>query len=382
MSKTIQSPVPVSLDYYCDNDNDGYINSSPDGSCPGTGCEPEGCQTIPGNDCNDNNTTINPGANDSNCNGTDEDCDSTADEHYIITATECGQGACYSKGQKTCLNGNEIDSCTENSPTGDDSDCDGIDDNCDGIPDNSYTATETTCGKGVCMATGQLECQAGIEINTCTPGQPAEDTESICDNLDNDCDGQVDEGCMQTQCSQNIALYKPVEDGGPVYGNMHGSLSVDGIKNTSGNYWAGKGSPNSVIIDLQDSYIIEKIIARPYGWYSPNYYYDDEWNIKYSLDRINWYDFADVVKTKGSGTLLANGISIVNGNPGEGNHENYKEYEFTFTPANVRYIWFYVSKGDIGNDANLEEMEIYISCEEEPLPDSMPPAPPMELMLQ
>ncbi len=68
--------------YYCDNDNDGYISSSPSGTCTGTGCVPAGCQTVAGNDCNDNDKPVNPGAaegpygsstcsdgKDNNCNG-------------------------------------------------------------------------------------------------------------------------------------------------------------------------------------------------------------------------------------------------------------------------------------------------------------------------
>jgi hypothetical protein len=50
-----------SVNYYCDKDTDGYINSSIDGTCTGTGCQPPGCQTTAGNDCNDNDATIHPG---------------------------------------------------------------------------------------------------------------------------------------------------------------------------------------------------------------------------------------------------------------------------------------------------------------------------------
>lgn len=42
-----------SFDYYCDNDGDTYMDSSVDGTCSGNGCEPQGCQTTPGNDCDD-----------------------------------------------------------------------------------------------------------------------------------------------------------------------------------------------------------------------------------------------------------------------------------------------------------------------------------------
>ena len=58
------------------------------------------------------------------------------------------------------------------SPTGDDSDCDGVDDNCDGSADENYVVTATACGVGACSAAGQMECQSGSEVDTCADGQP------------------------------------------------------------------------------------------------------------------------------------------------------------------------------------------------------------------
>jgi hypothetical protein len=85
-------------------------------------------------------------------------------------------------------------------PTGNaDDNCDGMDDDCDGTPDDEYIPTQTTCGTGVCEATGQLECQDGIEVDTCTSGSPTEDPEVTCnDTLDNDCDGFTDDA--DTDC--------------------------------------------------------------------------------------------------------------------------------------------------------------------------------------
>jgi len=165
--------------------------------------------------------------------------------------------------------------------------------------------------------------------------------------------------------NENVVFNKPVEDGGEIYKGMPGSNAVDGIKNTSGNFWAGRGTPNSLVIDLEDIYAVDRIVARPYGQSSVSlrYYYNDEWNIQYSLDGLQWEDFTGVSKLKGSGILSGNGIYITGGNPGEGDHEEYKEYEFSVAPVKARYIRFYVSKGDVDNDANLEEIEIFPSCD-------------------
>ena len=76
-----------------------------------------------------------------------------------------------------------------------DNDCnaqtDCADANCDGA-----LGAPTTCGVGVCEATGNLTCSGGAEVDTCTPGTPGTegpDGDPTCtDGLDNDCDGLTD----------------------------------------------------------------------------------------------------------------------------------------------------------------------------------------------
>ena len=79
--------------------------------------------------------------------------------------------------------------------------CDGVDNNCDGRVDEAYFGEPTTCGVGVCVSQGQMECFSfsGPEFGTiayespvCTPNSAAI-TDEICDGLDNDCDGLVDQ---------------------------------------------------------------------------------------------------------------------------------------------------------------------------------------------
>jgi hypothetical protein len=106
----------------------------------------------------------------------------------------------YSQNQGDC---NDTDPTAF--PGGDDANCDGIDNNCSGTADDEYTVTATACGSGECSSTGQLECQGGVEVNTCMPGTPQIEgpfgDQTCSDTLDNDCDDLTDTGDPDCQCT-------------------------------------------------------------------------------------------------------------------------------------------------------------------------------------
>ena len=182
--------IPFTPIDYCPNDP----NKTEPGIC---GC---GTPDIDGDgdgylicqDCNDANSNINPGAIEV-CDGIDNDCDGLIDE-ILAEPTTCGIGTCFSTGQLICAYGNLTNTCQPGTPVAEI--CDNLDNNCDGSIDENLTQP-TYCGQGVCSAnTGIETCAMGVwGGDTCDPFQGS--TQEVCDEglLDEDCDGSMNEGC-------------------------------------------------------------------------------------------------------------------------------------------------------------------------------------------
>ncbi len=176
------------LDNDCDGVVDGLATSCGVGACASTGTCTAGVDSC---------TPGTPAADDSACNGIDDDCDGATDEEYFSTATSCGVGACASTGTTSCVAGQVQDSCTPGTPAADDSVCNGVDDDCDGATDEAYVSTATSCGVGACASAGTTSCVGGQVQDSCTPGAPATD-DSACNGIDDDCDGPIDEEFVST----------------------------------------------------------------------------------------------------------------------------------------------------------------------------------------
>jgi YD repeat-containing protein len=132
-------------------------------------------------------------SSDVTCDAIDDDCDGTADEDVPPEPITCGVGACVATGISRCVAGGVENDCQPGAPpSASDATCDAIDDDCDGLADDDYVALPTECGVGACQATGATSCVDGAVVDGCTPG-PAADADTICDGLDEDCDGTSDE---------------------------------------------------------------------------------------------------------------------------------------------------------------------------------------------
>jgi hypothetical protein len=185
-----------------DDDGDGVVDDSD--NCPtvangdqsdadkdgkGNLCDPDDDNdgTADELDCAPYNGAIHPGANEV-CNGLDDDCSGGVDND--LGTTTCGLGPCEHTVEN-CING-QATQCDPQAGAQVEI-CDGVDNDCNGDPDNGFVLGEyCLVGLGECQNEGVTICSSDHSGVVCDAKALPESAE-FCDGLDNDCDGAVDE---------------------------------------------------------------------------------------------------------------------------------------------------------------------------------------------
>ncbi|HOW51208.1 MAG TPA: putative metal-binding motif-containing protein [bacterium] len=183
-----------------------------DGDAAGIGAE---CQI---HDCDESNAEVYPGATEI-CNGVDDNCSGVADENIQSKAPYCEkqQGVCFGS-KKTCGGVGGWSPCTDAYYAGFDgryeaveATCDAADNDCNGEIDEPFEAVlykTCTSGLGTCKESGFTVCNDDGDGVKCNAVQGTPVIPEKCDNLDDDCDGVVDNGfpLKNTACVVGVGI--------------------------------------------------------------------------------------------------------------------------------------------------------------------------------
>lgn len=253
------------VDDSIDRDRDGY-----DAVCGG------------GEDCDDANWGIYPGADDAPCDGIDNNCNGVVDENRSTLGVLCdGPDDDFCReGVVICNAGGTGVTCTDATDTTVEA-CNGIDDDCNGVIDPWYYfdgdngewemvgepcdgIDRDNCKEGVvvCNDYDNRTYEAWCSDVTCT-------THERCNGLDDDCNGVVDDGivcpvcgngrCTDGEtcrtCSTDCGDCPSVPDGSvPDGGTLDGgggsdAGSQDEFCGCTWQWWGGCNSPDGCSCD-------------------------------------------------------------------------------------------------------------------------------------
>jgi hypothetical protein len=159
------------------------------------------------------------------CNLADDDCDGNVDEGVTPPPGFCASvGACATMTTTTCtadgfdcVYGNPEASVDAEGNLEPEIACDDIDNDCDGFVDESHPLKGTACGDGedgICESFGEYICDPADELGgvICDITTPGEvATTESCNGLDDDCDGAIDNGFENGSLAEWVELTSGVQ---------------------------------------------------------------------------------------------------------------------------------------------------------------------------
>ena len=128
----------------------------------------------------------------------DNDCTCTSKEAGKTRACTRTNEVGTCSGIQTCQGAAGWDDCTAKVPQAEI--CDGLDTDCDGQTDEGTTGAACSDANPFGSCPGKLQC-AGVGGPWCDADKPTSDT---CNGLDDDCDGQTDEGVLDPASGQYL----------------------------------------------------------------------------------------------------------------------------------------------------------------------------------
>lgn len=240
---------PEICDDGTDNDNDNLTD------CEDPDCyvdvDNDGYYALPcGDDCNDINNNINPGATEI-CDGKDNDCDDETDEgednpgctNYYIDVDNDGYGddsippkcLCGPDTPYTATQVGDCDDTNGNVHPGATEICNGIDDDCDGETDEDVDCNDyNVCTEDYCFNGNCINDPGACEGNPCNDGDPCTVADvcvnGVCVGTAIDCNDYnvcTEDSCFEGDCvnDPDPCNGQPCDDGDP---NTINDICVNG----------------------------------------------------------------------------------------------------------------------------------------------------------
>ncbi|AKF86695.1 hypothetical protein MFUL124B02_31355 [Myxococcus fulvus 124B02] len=208
----VDEGVPTQA-WYRDADGDGFG----DASQPVQGCRQPSGYVANASDCNDANGAVRPGATEV-CDSVDNDCDGQLDEGTLTTWYRDADADGYGNGSQPTQACARPSGYVSNNGDCNDSDgairpgatevCDGVDNNCsgatdEGVPTQTWYRDADGDGYGTSTTSTQRCSQpSGYVANASDCNDASASVRpgatEVCDSLDNNCNGSVDEGVRTT----------------------------------------------------------------------------------------------------------------------------------------------------------------------------------------